>query len=129
MSIATELENYATYLGNAYNKCSDKGATIPTNKNLQNLTNCIDSIPAGGTVEVQSKDVDFLDYDGTIVYSYTATEFANLTALPANPTHDGLISQGWNWTLADAKAYVASYGFLDIGQLYEPAGRFHLYIH
>lgn len=45
MSIATELSNYQTFLTNAYNKCEDKGATIPQNKNLQNLTACIDSIP------------------------------------------------------------------------------------
>lgn len=44
MSIATELQNYNTYLTNAYNKCSDKGATIPQNKNCQNLTSTINSI-------------------------------------------------------------------------------------
>ena len=49
MSIATELQNYNTYLTNAWNKAEDKGATIPQNKNLQNLTSAIDSIQ-GGTV-------------------------------------------------------------------------------
>ena len=44
------------------------------------------------------KDVNFIDYDGTIVYSYTKTEFTNLNDLPANPSHTGLTSQGWNWT-------------------------------
>ena len=68
--------------------------------------------------DIEEKDVNFIDYDGTIVYSYTAAEFANLTAMPDNPTHDGLVSQGWNWTLSDAKTYVAKYGELIIGQLY-----------
>lgn len=73
----------------------------------------------GGTVEAVEKDVNFLDdYDGIIVYSYTAAEFANLSELPANPTHAGMTSQGWNWTLSDAKTYVASYGKLWIGQQY-----------
>ena len=73
----------------------------------------------GGTVEAVEKDVNFIDdYDGIIVYSYTATEFANLSELPANPTHAGMTSQGWNWTLSDAKTYVASYGKLWIGQNY-----------
>lgn len=73
----------------------------------------------GGTVEAVEKDVNFIDdYDGIIVYSYTAAEFANLSAMPANPTHAGMTSQGWNWTLADAKTYVASYGKLWIGQQY-----------
>lgn len=73
----------------------------------------------GGTVEAVEKDVNFIDdYDGIIVYSYTAAEFANLSAMPANPTHAGMTSQGWNWTLSDAKTYVANYGKLWIGQNY-----------
>jgi len=77
---------------------------------------------------VEPSDVNFIDYDGTIVYAYTAAEFAELAEMPANPTHDGWTSQGWNWTLADAKAYVASYGFLDIGQMYIPTdGKTHIH--
>ena len=52
----------------------------------------------------ESKAVNFIDYDGTIRYSYTVEEAAALTELPALPTHEGLICQGWNWTLADIKA-------------------------
>ena len=62
--------------------------------------------------------VRFYDYDGTIVYQYTPNHFAELEAMPDNPTHEGLISQGWNWTLTQAKEYVAQYGSLDIGQMY-----------
>ena len=72
----------------------------------------------GGSAEAPWNDVCFWDYDGKCLYSYSADEFASLTALPANPTHQGLTAQGWNWSLADAKAHVASYGMLDIGQLY-----------
>ena len=64
------------------------------------------------------KDVNFIDYDGTIVYSFTAQEFSSLSVMPANPSHTGLVSQGWNWTLANAKTYVASYGKIWIGQMY-----------
>ena len=74
------------------------------------------------TVEVSGGgggfDVIFYDYDGTIVTSYSAADFANLSAMPANPTHTGLTAQGWNWSLSDAKAYVAAYGKLNIGQMY-----------
>ena len=72
----------------------------------------------GGGVSVPPKEVNFYDYDGTVVDAYTASEFANLSAMPANPTHDGLTAQGWNWSLADAQAYVAKYGRLNIGQMY-----------
>ena len=84
----------------------------------------------GGGSFAPSKDVNFIDYDGTIVYSYTAAEFAELTAMPANPSHDGLTAQGWNWSLSDAQSYVADYGFLTIGQMYITSdGKTRIYIH
>jgi hypothetical protein len=64
------------------------------------------------------KDVNFIDYDGTVLYSYTLAEFAALTALPPNPSHDGLVSEGWMYTLEQAKAQAASDGKLYIGHLY-----------
>ena len=76
------------------------------------------NVPSGGG-GAEKKAVNFIDYDGTIVHSYTAAEFAELTEFPSNPSHDGLTAQGWNWsTFAKAKAYVAKYGKLDIGQKY-----------
>jgi hypothetical protein len=72
----------------------------------------------GGGESADPKDVNFIDYDGTILYSYTKDEFLALTAMPPNPTHAGLVSQGWNWTLADAQEYVADYGIQTIGQMY-----------
>lgn len=78
------------------------------------------NVPQGGGEEAPEKDVNFIDYDGTILYSYTAIEFAALTELPALVSHDGMAAAtAWNWTLADAKAYVAKYGSLWIGQEYE----------
>ena len=84
----------------------------------------------GGSTTAEQKDVNFIDYDGTIVHSYTASEFAALSAMPENPAHAGLTAQGWNWTLADAKAYVADYGKLWIGQMYiTDDGKTRIYIH
>lgn len=72
----------------------------------------------GGVGVVEPSDVNFIDYDGTILYSYSAAEAQALTELPANPSHEGLISQGWNWSLADMKAQVTAIGGCDIGQMY-----------
>ena len=84
----------------------------------------------GGNPTAEENDVIFIDYDGTIRYSYSASEFANLTALPANPTHNGLTAQGWNWTLSDAKTYVAANHILVIGQMYVTNdGKTRLYIY
>ena len=74
--------------------------------------------PTPSTDDVDLKDVVFIDYDGEVVYNYTAAEFLSLNAMPANPSHDGLVAQGWNWSLADAKAYVQENGMLLIGQNY-----------
>ena len=77
-----------------------------------------------------SKDVNFRDYDGTLVDSYTKEGFLALTAMPANPSHDGLTAQGWNWSLADAQAYVAKCGRLEVGQMYiTDDGKTRIYIH
>lgn len=72
-------------------------------------------------VPLEDKDVIFIDYDGTVLYGYSAEEFLALTEMPANPDHtsEGLVSQGWNWTLADAQAYVETYGKQCIGQMYD----------
>ena len=96
---ATENGTYTAPSGNAYS---------PVTVNVSTPT----------PVTVPRRDVNFYDYDGTIVASYSAADFANLSALPANPSHDRLTAQGWNWTLSDAQSYVATYGKLEIGQMY-----------
>lgn len=88
----------------------------PQSRNEELLMQILEQGIGGGGVE--SSDVDFIDYDGKIVKSYTASDFASLEEMPSNPVHEGLTAQGWNWTLADAKEHVAKYGFLDIGQTY-----------
>lgn len=84
---------------------------------VRTITGAVES-GGGGVEEAPLNDVNFIDYDGTIVASYSASDFANLSALPANPTHTGLTAQGWNWTLNNAKTYVGKYGRLEIGQMY-----------
>ena len=65
------------------------------------------------------KDVNFYDYDGTCLYSYTRSEAMNLEELPPNPIHKGLTAQGWNWTLQKIKDHLDNcYGGLDVGQNY-----------
>lgn len=56
------------------------------------------------SVDVESKDINFYDYDGTRVYSYTFAEIQELEALPPIPSHSNLQSQSWNWTLEQLKA-------------------------
>ena len=50
MSVASELTALEGFMTSAYSKISDKGGTVPQNKNMQNLTNAIDSIPTGSII-------------------------------------------------------------------------------
>ena len=107
----------------------EKGGTSEPLVFPSGFEDAIGDITTGGADE---KTVIFSDYDGSVVASYTADEFASLQALPANPDHtsDGLTAQGWNWSLSDAKTYVAAYGALEVGQSYTTTdGKTRIYIH
>ena len=83
----------------------------------------------GGGGAASANAVNFRDYDGTILHTYSKDEFLALSALPQLPTQKGLICQEWNWSLEDAKAYVAEYGVLEIGATYiTDDGKTRLYI-
>lgn len=75
-------------------------------------------------------DVLLIDYDGTVLSSYTKTEFLALSEYPSPPTHQDLTFDGWNWTLQDAQNYVRTNGGLDVGAMYHPTdNKLHLFIH
>ena len=104
-----------------------KGTTAKINP--QDFSSEIASIPAGGSATTSKSSVNFYDYDGTLLHSYSKDEFLALSALPDLPTREGLTCQGWNYTLAKAKEYVTSYGVLDIGATYiTDDGKTRLYI-
>ena len=78
---------------------------------------------SGGSETIVKKDVNFIDYDGTLVASKTKTEVNAMTSdsdLPANPTHTGLTAQGWNWTVAQLKAQLTAMPDqpIYVGQMY-----------
>ena len=100
---------------NSYNGLSQ--VTVTTN------------VSSGGSATptiVEKKDVNFYDYDGTLLYSYTWDEANSLSSLPELPTREGLTCQGWNYTLAQIKA---QNGKCDIGAMYITSdGKTRLYI-
>lgn len=53
------------------------------------------------SVKLEEKDINFFDYDGELLYSWSLEELADKTELPVLPEHEGLVCQGWNWTLED----------------------------
>ena len=54
MSIVSEIERIKSNIANAYNKCQEKGATMPTTKNSENLPSCISSITGGGNIDINN---------------------------------------------------------------------------
>ena len=84
------------------------------------------STGGGGSSSASPKDVNFYDYDGTIVASYSLSEAQSLTALPDGPTHSGLTFQGWNYTLDKIKAFTRP---MNVGATYiTDDGKTRLYI-
>ena len=80
----------------------------------------------GGSGSVSPKEVNFYDYDGTLVAAYTVAESKALTALPDGPVHEGLVFQGWNWTLDKVKALTMP---MNVGAMYiTDDGKTRLYI-
>ena len=107
-----------TSLSGIANAIRSKNGTTTTYKPSE-MAAAISAIETGGGgtawVEPDSKDVNFYDYDGTRLYSYTLAEAKALTQLPTPPEHDGLVFQGWNWTLEDIAEIET---FADIGAHY-----------
>lgn len=115
-------------------KLEDKTTTI-TENNTYSISasegNCgigkhtiIVSVPTSGggesvvVKEPEPKDVNFYDYDGTLLHSYTKAEAQALTALPAVPSAPkdlGLDSTvEWNCTLDD----IRTMGVCEVGSIY-----------
>ena len=125
------LKDFLTDVANAIR--AKKGTMGPINP--QNFSAEIAAIETGGggsgggSVSVLSGAVNFRDYDGTILHSYSKDEFLALTELPELPSQQGLICQGWNYSLEDAQSYVGEHGVLEIGANYiTDDGKTRLYI-
>ena len=95
-------ESTLSAIGNSIRAKTGKTNMIPP----LNMPAEIESIQTGGGASPSAKwnDVTFIDYDGSVLYSYSLEEAQALTELPALPAHDGLVCQGWNWTLEAIKA-------------------------
>ena len=130
MSIQTELTRLTNAKAAIQSAIEGKGVTVPSGTRLDGMAPLIDSIETGGgsvNPTATAKAVNFRDYDGTILYSYTVEEAAALTELPPLPEHSGLICQGWNWSLDGIKAMGRA---VEVGTMYiTDDGKTRIYIH
>ena len=97
-----------TSLASVADAIRSKGGTSDALVFPEEFVSAISAIQTGGgggtAPSAKWNDVTFIDYDGTVLYSYTLAEAQALAELPVLPTHDGLVCQGWNWTLEAVKA-------------------------
>ena len=106
----------------------EKGGTSDPLVYPDGFVTAIQAIQTGGSSTPGTPgDITFYDYDGTIVTSWTLAELATKTALPDYPSHNGLICQGWNWSLADLKTANRK---MNVGAMYvTDDGKTRIYIY
>ena len=107
---------------------------------LQNIAVAIQGKDSGGTMTVDEMptriaeiptgggDVNFYDWEGTLLFSYSVGEVQAMTSLPAPDTssnyqsvdHDLLTFQEWNWSFANIKTWVQNHSnqSLGVGAIY-----------
>ena len=121
-----------TYKNNTLASISSGTGTLKTAGKYLEDDITITVTGSGGGEPARKKQINFIDYDGIILYSYTKSEWQNVSDLPDNPSHDGLIAQGWNWTKAqiDAQLTAMPDGDIWVGQMYiTDDGKTRIYIH
>ena len=116
-------ESTLSAIGNSIRAKTGKTNMIPP----LSMPTEIESIQtSGGSSTVTTGDVNFYDYDGTVVVSYSLAEAQALTSLPAGPSHEGLTFQGWNYTLEKVKAFTRP---MNVGATYTTTdGKTRIYI-
>lgn len=83
MSIASELQNYADGLDDAWDAAEDMGATIPHDRNMVNLDDAIRTIP----VSSPNDGVLTITQNGTTVQTFSADQATNVTAALTDTTY------------------------------------------
>ena len=69
-TLANELTKYTDYLIAAYDMCQEKNAIIPEERNLYNLSACIQSIPAPTSYRIMTVQIDTSNSDPETSLTY-----------------------------------------------------------
>lgn len=113
MSIQSEIDRLKNVKTAIKDAIVAKGVEVPEGTTFRGYADKIQEIQS--SVKVVEKDVNFFDYDGTLLYSYTINEANELTEFPKPPEHPGLLFQDWNWPFEKIK----NTNFpIDIGAVY-----------
>lgn len=121
------LKGKLTAIANAIRQKTGRSALL----DLDEMPTEILSIDGGGG-DVPNPDDPLLlvDWDGTLLYSYTYEDAQLISEFPDPPTHEGLTFQSWNWSEVIAKTWLQNHrgAQLRVGATYTPAdGQDHGY--
>ena len=94
MAIGYLDDTYLTNIANAIRERANLSASIPLSQMPDKITG----------LRTEESDVNFYDYDGTLLYSYTLDEAHALTALPPLPSPpQNYTAHSWTETLSYVK--------------------------
>lgn len=120
MSITSEIERIKTNIANAYTELENKGATIPTDKNSNNLANTIATVTTGGGGETPTvtKGLVIKKYDENSFV--TEIELKGFTIIPSRYMQSLCGNYG---LFSKMKSFIVPEGVIEIGEygLYQNA--------
>lgn len=134
MTISDKLVLLQQDITNARTAVVNKGGQVTASGGSSQLATDIATIPTGGGSGMLEQGINFVDYDGELIESWTFEELANKTSLPDFPDHSNdtwhglgasLTNGEWNWTLAEIQNWatrsnnVNQNTFLNVGACYE----------
>lgn len=122
------LKGKLTAIANAIRQKTGRSALL----GLDEMPTEILSIDGGGGGDVPNPDDHLLlvDWDGTLLYSYTYEDAQLISEFPDPPVHEGLTFQSWNWSEVIAKTWLQNHkgAQLKVGAIYTPTdGQDHNY--
>lgn len=97
MSISDQITRIKTNIANAYTSLESKGATIPADKNSNNLATTVDSISASAFPN-KAFDVDSAGVATAIKGQFKSSDFSSLTKISDYAMY-------YKWTSLDASEY------------------------
>lgn len=113
------LKSKLTSIANAIRQKTGRGALL----DLDEMPTEILSIDGGGG-DVPNPDDPLLlvDWDNTLLYSYTYEDAQLISEFPDPPAHEGLTFQSWNWSEVIAKTWLQNHrgAQLRVGATYTP---------
>ena len=120
------LKGKLTAIANAIRQKTGRSALL----DLDEMPTEILSIDGGGDAPNPDDPLLLVNWDGTLLYSYTYEDAQQISEFPDPPTHEGLTFQSWNWSEVVAKTWLQNHRGtqLRVGATYTPTdGQDHNY--